>query len=108
MPAIHTFFSQDSPELRIGDPVRRVLEDGSEHDVAPAEIVFHRGFAEVEITERNLYLIAHTRRTYPLDDLGPSTDRVAEGTEGSVACPVCGKSLKTPLALKGHLKSHKE
>jgi hypothetical protein len=105
--AVHTFYSPDSPELQIGEPVREVGDNGEEHTVRSADIVFRRGFADVELTERNLKLIDHTRRTYPLEDLGPSSDVVAEGTTGSATCPECGKTLKTPLALKGHLRSHK-
>jgi hypothetical protein len=108
VPAVHTFYSPDSPELKIGNPVTAVLPvDGEEHVVSPAEITFHSGFAEVELTERNLSIIAHTRRTYPIEDLGPATDLAPAGTPGSATCPECGNTFKTPLALRGHLRSHK-
>lgn len=91
-----TFYSKDSPELKVGD------------DSAPP-IRFHLGFAEVALDdpdrERKLAWIAHANsHGFPIENLGEDTDQVPEG-EGN-ACPICAKSFKTPLALKGHLRSH--
>ncbi len=108
MAEVHTFYSRDSAELKIGVPVKGPLDDGTEHTIAPAEIVFHNGFASVEMTERNLKLIAHTRSTFPLEDLGPDTDLAPEGAPGSVVCPICGRTFKAPLGLNSHMRTHKE
>jgi hypothetical protein len=108
MTEIHTWFSRDEPELKIGEPVKGTLGDGTEHVVRAATIVFHRGFATVEMTPENTRMLAHTARTYPLEDLGVDSDVVPAASPGSVDCPVCGKTLKTPFGLKSHLRSHKD
>ena len=106
MAVVHTWYSKDEPELKIGEPVKGPLGDGTEHVVSPAAIVFHRGFASVEMTPDNTRMLLHTSRTYPLEDLGEDTDRVPEGTPGSVVCPECGVVAKSPLGLRSHLRSH--
>lgn len=102
-----TLYSRDEPFLKIGEPVMEELEDGTVHTARAADIVFDRGFATVDMDDpRIARMIAHTQRTYPIEIL-EDPDLVAENTEGSAVCPECGKTLKSPLALKGHLRSHK-
>jgi hypothetical protein len=100
-------YSKDEPSLKIGEPVTEVQPDGFTTTVKAAEVVFDRGFATVDWSdERIRTIVAHTQRTYPIEIL-EDPDIVAEETPGSVVCPECGKSLSAPIALRGHLRSHK-
>jgi len=107
MAVVHTWYSKDEPELKIGEPVKGPLGDGTEHVVSPAAIVFHRGFAEVEMTPDNTRMLLYTQRSYPLEDLGPDTDIGVSGDPGTATCPECGYVSKSEFGLKAHLRKHK-
>jgi len=102
-----TLYSRDEPSLKIGEPVTETMADGFSHEVRPAQVVFSRGFAEVDWDDPEIRrVVTFTQRQYPIEILD-DPNIVAEDTPGSVVCPECGKTLKSPFGLRSHLRSHK-
>jgi hypothetical protein len=107
-----SLFCEEAEGLKLGPgvtaTVRTFQEEGSTEPLTVGDvIVFSGGFAkfdEDEFPDWKRWVEAPGTPTIRIvnEEAGEATERTTE----TVACPICGRELKSEFGLKSHLRTH--